>query len=208
MTRLQAAKIALSGWVWLASLPAMAETPATRYIPLQLIVGDTWNGEQSVTYPAGRFVEGVRDGAPSIWVGPKQWVHPKTGRTLTVYFRERDGRNAARQIFAVRDDQTAIGRVADSRFGITACDQEAKYPLGVWRQGEVRTFENRCWYGDRIEIKTTTITIQELDYPCDGHDHCLREEWVLRDKGSNSAVDHRVYVFAPNQGVIREYKAN
>jgi hypothetical protein len=208
MTKHQAAGIVLLGWASLACLPALAETPATRYIPLQLIIGDTWNGEQSITYPVGRFVEGVRDGAPSIWVGPKQWAHPKTGRTLTVYFRERDGRNAARQIFAVRDDQTAIGRVADSRFGITACDQEGKYPLGVWRQGEVRSFEYSCWFGDRVEAKVTTITIQELDYTCDGIDHCLRVDWVLRDKGSSSyPLDHRVYVFAPNHGVTREYKA-
>jgi len=200
--------MALLGWMSLACLPALAETPATRYIPLQLIIGDTWNGEQSITYPVGRFVEGVRDGAPSIWVGPKQWLHPKTGRTLTVYFRSRDGHNAADQIFAVRDDQVAIGRVADSRFGITACDQEAKYPLGLWKQGESRTFENNCWFGDKVQAKVTVITIQELDYTCDGHEHCLRAEWLLRDKGSTSyPLDHRVYVFAPNHGATRVYKA-
>jgi hypothetical protein len=193
--RLRVVGIVLHAVAWLSCLPAWAQAPATRYIPLQLIIGDAWNGEQTITYPTGRFVEGVRDGAPSAWTGPKQWSHPKTARTLTVYFRE-------------RDDQTAIGRVADSRFGITACDQEAKYPLGPWKQGEVRTFENRCWFGDRIELKETTITIQELDYSCDGHEHCLRVEWVLRNKGSTaSPIDHRVYVFAPNYGVTREYKA-
>ena len=188
---------------------AWAQAPQTRYIPLQLIVGDRWDGTQTITYPSGRFTEGVSTGAASIWIGPKQWVHPKTGRTLTVYFRSRDGRNAADQVFAVRDDLTAIGRVADSRFGITACDQEGKYPLGSWSQDETRTFGYQCWYGNTVKPKVTTIRIQELDYTCDGKEHCLRIEWTLRDKGSTShALDHRVYVFAPNLGMIREWKAD
>lgn len=181
----------------------------TRFIALQLIIGDRWNGEHTISYPSGRFIEGARRGVASIWVGPRQWQHPATGRTLTVYFRSRDGQNTADQIFAVRDDQTAIGRVADSRFGITACDQEAKYPLGLWNQGETRTFEYVCWYGNERRAKVTTITIQDIDYECFGMAHCLRIEWVLRDKqGSGRPLDHRVYVFAPNQGMVSEAKAN
>jgi hypothetical protein len=200
-------KIAVLLCVALVAWPACAET-LERYIPLQLIIGDRWNGEQTITYPSGRFVEGARDTAPSIWVGPKQWVHPKTGRTLAVYARGRDGRNAAEQIFAVRDDQAAIGRVADSRFGITACDQEAKYPLGLWKQRETRTFDSTCWYGNKVQAKVTAITIQELDYTCYGQEHCLRIEWILRDKGNESAnIDHRVYDFAPNLGMVHEVKA-
>ena len=202
-----AGKIAVLLCTLLAAWPAAAQTP-TRFIPLQLIIGDRWNGEQTITYPSGRFVESVRDGPASIWVGPKQWVHPKTGRTLTVYDRGRDGRNAADQIFAVRDDQTAIGRVADSRFGITACDQEAKYPLGLWKQGETRTFDNVCWYGDKVRPKVTTITIRELDTICYGLEHCLRIEWILRDKGNDThSIDHRIYEFVPNQGMVHQVRA-
>jgi len=202
-----AGKIAVLLCTMLAAWPAAAQTP-TRFIPLQLIIGDRWNGEQTITYPSGRFVEAVRDGPASIWVGSKQWVHPKTGRTLTVYDRGRDGRHAADQIFAVRDDQTAIGRVADSRFGITACDQEAKYPLGLWKQGETRSFDSTCWYGDKVQPKVTTITIQEIDYTCYGKEHCLRIEWILRDKGNDRInVDHRIYDFAPNLGIVYVMKA-
>ena len=39
-----------------------------------------------------------------------------------LYQRQLSGNAAG----AVRDDLVAIGRVADNRFGITACDQEAK----------------------------------------------------------------------------------
>lgn len=189
-------------------MPAWAQAAAERFIPLQLIIGDRWNGERVITYPSGRFVEGLRRGSPSVWVGPKRWVHPKTQRELTVYFRSRDGQNAADQIFAVRDDQTAIGRVADSRFGITACDQEGKYPLGLWRQGEIRTYEYQCWYGNAARPKISTIAIKEIDYECYGLQHCFRIEWILRDTAAGRAVDHRIYVFAPNQGMISEVKTD
>src|SRR5258708_34370892 len=90
------------------SLPRMAwvadaAEPASRFLPLQLIIGGEWDGQNTITYPSGRFGELVQGG--SIWVGPKQWTHPKTGEVLTVYDRTRGGRNAAEQSFAVRKDR-------------------------------------------------------------------------------------------------------
>ncbi len=40
------------------------------------------------------------------------------------------------QRFAIRDDQTGLGRVYDSRYA--SCIGEVKFPLGPWKQGEVR----------------------------------------------------------------------
>jgi hypothetical protein len=184
---------------------ALGDAAGSRFIPLQLIIGGEWNGEAAITYPGGTFSESVDHG--SVWVGPRPWTHPKTGETMTVYDRSRGGRyNAAEQIFAVRHDLTAIGRVADSRFGIIACDQEAKYPLGLWRQGETRSFEYTCWYGDRPRTQVTTLTIREIDFEQDGRAHCLKVEWVLRAKSEDRTIDHRVYVFAPGRSVIQEWQ--
>ena len=114
--------------VWAASYDAVTQV---RYIPLELILGADWNGTRETAMPKGSFTEGVaRD--PSTWRGPIEWKHPDTGETLSVYERSRRG---VWQKFALRVDGSAIGRVADSRFGIGSCDQEAKYPLGAWRQG-------------------------------------------------------------------------
>jgi hypothetical protein len=208
MTRTLPAALAFLLCAGLAAGAGGAETPVPRYIPLQLIIGDNWNGEHSITFPVGRFTEGVEGRGASTWSGPRQWTHPKTGRVLAVYDRSRGGRNAAVQIFAVRDDLTAIGRVADNRFGITACDQEAKYPLGLWAQGETRSFEYTCWYGEEARAKVTTLTIQEIDFTFEGREHCLKEEWVLRDKGDPRLIDHRIYIFAPNRGVVREWQVS
>ena len=62
---------------------------ATQFIPLQLIIGGVWNGERTITYPEGTFGELVDHG--SIWVGPRKWIHPKTGEALIVYDRSKAG---------------------------------------------------------------------------------------------------------------------
>jgi hypothetical protein len=173
----------------------------TRFIPLQLIIGGKWDGERTITYPSGTFGEFVSHG--SVWSGPRSWQHPKTGESLIAYDRSRGGRSATDQVFAVRKDAAAIGRVADTRFGISACDQEAKYPLGLWTQGEARSFEYTCWYGDQPRTQVTTLTIREIDFDYGGWQHCLKVEWTLRHKDETRTLDHRIYIFAPGKSVVR-----
>jgi len=49
-----------------ASAQAGTDLPATRFIPLELIVGASWNGEETIAYPAGTFTEGVEHGSASV----------------------------------------------------------------------------------------------------------------------------------------------
>ncbi len=173
-----------------------------RYVPLELILGARWNGKREITLPEGNFTESVsRD--PSTWRGPSAWQQPDTGATLMVYDRARRG---VGQKFAVRSDQTAIGRVADSRYGIRSCDQEAKYPLGIWRQGETREFRYRCWYGSgatgQARESRSTITIEKIDFEFAGLPHALQVRWILKHGDDPREVDNRVYVFAPDRGAV------
>ena len=173
----------------------------TRFIPLELILGATWDGSRTINYPKGTFHQTA---GGSTWEGPEKWTHPMTGRSLTVYFRSRGGRNAASQVFAVRDDKVAIGRVGDSRFGIDGCDQEAKFPLGQWKQGETRTFRYTCWYDKKPKIKVNTITITNIDFDCQGFKHCLSVEWVHRNEGAAGVLDQQIYTFAPGKSRVAE----
>lgn len=172
----------------------------TRFIPLELILGAQWDGSRTITYPKGTFRQTA---GGSTWEGPEKWTHPMTGRSLTVYNRARGGRNAASQIFAVRDDKSAIGRVAESRFSNEGCDQEAKYPLGQWRQGETRTFRYTCWYDKKPKTRTNTLTIKNIDFDFNGMKHCLTVEWIHRDEGGR-VLDHRTYTFAPGKSIVAE----
>jgi hypothetical protein len=185
--------------VWANAYDASTQT---RYVPLELILGAPWSGRKEITMPQGRFTENVsRD--PSTWRGPQEWQHPDLGKKLMVYDRSRRG---VGQRFAVRDDGSAIGRVSDTRFGISSCDQEAKYPLGYWKQGETRQFEYRCWYGRegerRVDQMLTTISIEQLDFEYQGNPHSLQIRWILRTQNDPREVDNRVYVFSPDKGVV------
>lgn len=185
--------------VWSASYDAAAQT---RYIPLELILGARWDGKREIAMPEGSFTENAERN-PSTWRGPTTWLHPDTGATLLVYDR---GRRGVGQKFALRSDNTAIGRVADSRYGISSCDQEAKYPLGVWKQGETREFRYRCWYGSgeakRLRATSSLITIEQIDFEFAGVRHALQVRWILKETDNPREIDNRVYVFAPDRGAV------
>ena len=175
-----------------------------RYIPMQLIVPGAWDGTRRIDLPLAKG-DSTEE---TVWTGPQEWKHPHSGKTLSVYDRRRTTRREGlvMQKMAVRDDGAAIGRVADSRFGGLICEQEAKFPLGVWKRGEVRTFDYVC-LGTREgsakpKKRTSRISIEELDYECDGTAHCLRFKWRLTDGDSGEVLDQRTYILAPGRGLI------
>lgn len=180
---------------------AYDSTTRTRFIPLELILGAHWNGGRDLTLPAGRFVESIWRGSAT-WTGPKAWRHRDTGESLMVYDRIRPG---VSQKMAVRREGDAIGRVEDSRHNST-CDQEAKFPLGRWTQGETRTYEYPCWFGpdhDRRRIAfVVTITIEDIDFIHGGAAHSLRVRWVLKRKHDGREMDHKLYVFSPGLSLV------
>jgi hypothetical protein len=182
-----------------------ATDPATqsRFIPMQLVVPGPWDGARRIDMPtaAGFDAEGT------VWTGPQEWRNPYTGQMLTVYDRRRQSRReAVEQKMAVRVDGSAIGRVYDSRFGELVCDQEAKFPLGVWKHGEVRIFEYVCLTtrGGRVVERrcAVRITIEELDYEYGGIPHSLRFAWRFSDRDKGEVLDHRTYIFSPGRGLV------
>jgi hypothetical protein len=175
----------------------------TRFIPMQLIVPGVWDGTRQIHYPSAN----AHDSEGTIWTGPFEWRHPHTGETLTIYDRHRSNRRegSVEQKMAVRADGSAIGRAYDSRSD-SFCDQEAKFPLGVWKQGEVRTYEYVCRRsrGGQLEERrrTARITIEELDYGYHGTAHSLRLAWRYSDRDSGNVLDHRTYIFSPGRGLV------
>jgi hypothetical protein len=173
----------------------------TRFIPPELIVGGDWDGNRALVLPMGRFIESVSRG-PSTWIGPAQWVHRETGENLAVYERRRRG---VIQKMAVRKDGSAIGRVEDSRNDST-CDQEGKFPLGPWQQGETRRFEYSCWTGPagarRSRTYVATITIEDIDFAFSGAEHSLRIRWTYKRKDEDRELDHKIYVFSPGLSMV------
>jgi hypothetical protein len=182
---------------------ATDQAAATRFIPMQLIVPGQWHGSRRIDMP---IAEGV-DSEGTVWTGPQDWRNPHTGQTLRVYDRRRTNarEGTVEQKMAVRHDGSAIGRAYDSRFGGLFCDQEAKFPLGLWKQGEVRTFDYTCMSARGAQVvkrrRTARITIEELDYVYNGVPHSLRFAWRFTDADSGETIDHRTYVLSPGRGL-------
>ena len=189
--------------VWEAATDQAAQS---RFVPMQLIVSGAWDGTRRIDMP---IAEGV-DAEGTVWTGPQEWRNPYTGQMLTAYDRRRTTRREGlvEQKMAVRADGSAIGRIYDSRFGGLVCDQEAKFPLGVWKQGEVRTFEYVCLTtrgGQAVERRRTArITIEELDYEYNGTPHSLRFAWRFSDRDSGEVLNHRTYIFSPGRGLAAQ----
>ena len=98
------------------------------------------------------------------------------------------------QLFAIRDDKTGLGRVFDSRH--PNCHGEVKFPLGRWKQGEVREYELPCYRGNQ----PLKVTIEEIDFVYQGVPHSLRFHWLFRG-GNGRGTDMR-YVYSPLRGLV------
>jgi hypothetical protein len=176
----------------------------TRFIPMQLIVPGLWDGAQRIELPPARDYEAEE----TVWNGPQEWMNPYTGKILMVYDRRRTTRREGlvEQKMAVRDDATGLGRVYDSRFGASVCAQEAKFPLGLWKQGEARTYDYVCLRtvdGRVLSLhRRARIAIEEIDYEYRGIAHSLRFAWRYADSDSGEVVDHRTYIFVPGLGLV------
>ncbi len=86
-----------------------------------------------------------------------------------------------------------FGREGDKSIG---CRGEVKFPLGHWKQGEVREYQLDCARG-RQPLK---VTIKEIDFVYDGVPHSLRFHWLLLE-GRGRATDMR-YVYSPLRGLV------
>lgn len=177
-----------------------AET-GTRFIPIQLILPGKWSGERRIDHPEVAFTDPDRD----FWKGPKADSDADSGAPIQAYERSRNTprEGYVAQRFAVRAEQDGLGRVYDSRFGEIRCSGEIKFPLGEWKQGEVRRNEFTCKSGrGQPKKRINTITIEKIDFPCRGVQHCLQFTWLHEIDGQAKPADHRRYVFAPGLGEI------
>jgi hypothetical protein len=135
-------------------------------------------------------------GARGARIGPradKSVKGPTNWNGIQVY--ERLNRDKL-QLFAIRDDRTGLGRVFDSRYPQLGCRGEVKFPLGHWKQGEVREYQLDCARGKR----PLKVTIEEIDFVYDGVPHSLRFHWLFTG-GRGRGTDMR-YVYSPLRGLV------
>lgn len=170
---------------WTAWQRAYDPATHTRFIPVELWIGAPWDGTQRIHMAPAALEFGQR--------GDKSIKGPTTWNGIQVY--ERLNRDKL-QRFAIRDDQTGLGRVFDSRYPHLGCRGEVKFPLGPWKQGEVREYQVDCARGKR----PLRVTIEEIDFVYDGVPHSLRFHWFFME-GRGRGTDMR-YVYSPLRGLV------
>lgn len=152
------------------------------YIPYQLWTGAIWDGRRTKncmhTVNSTFNVDG--DSLTTI-KGPKEWLNPATGKTETVWVRDKvDGSKS--QYFTCHEK--GIGRVYDSRRARTYLNGRCKFPAGEgWELSKRRDCEN------------TVIRITNMTFNKNGILQSMKFKWWV---GGN--LDH-IYRYKPNYGM-------
>jgi hypothetical protein len=116
------------------------------------------------------------------------------GEPILVYERVQSGK---RQLFALAPDGSGLGRVYDSRYP-RYCPGEVKFPLGYWKEGEVRDYRLSCDGGR--STRTLRVTIEAIDFTYGCVAHSLRFHWLM-DEGRGRGTNMH-YTYSPRLGLV------
>ena len=165
-----------------------------RFIPLELFTGGEIRNDTEIKFTKANLVFG--DKKRKKIIGPEDWEHPNTGEKIKVYKRTRKGQSGLKtQLFTITNDGQCIGRVWDSRRGGRVIKNGCKFPLGVWKEGETRTFIGSSGGKTRkIELKILKLGKKQKD--------SVKFNWKLYD-GSGKLMDNNDYTFSPGKAMTR-----
>ena len=165
-----------------------------RFIPLELFTGGEIREDKEIKFTNANLVFGEKKRKKI--VGPEDWKNPQTGETIKVYKRTRKGQSGIKtQLFTVTNDGQCIGRVWDSRRGGRVIKNGCKFPLGVWKQGETRSFEGSSGGKPRkIELTILKLGKKQKDK--------VKFNWKLYD-GSGKLMDDNDYTFSPGKAMTK-----
>ena len=163
-----------------------------RFIPLELFTGGKIRGLNEITFSEANITFGKRDHKRI--TGPMDWKNPMTGETIKVYKRTNKSNSGKvkTQLFTVTNDNQCIGRVWDSRYN-AVIKNGCKFPLGIWKKDESRTFTSTRACGKSY---TQVIKIIKLGKKAKS---CVTFRWTLSDAAST--IDDNTYTYCPNKSM-------
>lgn len=173
-----------------------------RFIPVELFTGAKWDGKHELTLKevsssaiACDPVTGKRCTTYKI-TGPFKTERNDTNiewadNEVSYYRRTFSTRSGGdvESFFTINNSKDGLVRIYDKRkqWGVRTYDGlGSKFPLGYWKQGEVRTYPSR---------RPIKIEIIELDGP----NHCLTFRWTI-GQGKERNSDN-IYTFCPERGL-------
>ena len=165
-----------------------------RFIPLELFTGGEMREDTEIKFTSANLVFGKKKRKKII--GPENWTNPQNGETIKVYKRTRKSQSGIKtQLFTVTNDGQCIGRVWDSRRGGRVIKNGCKFPLGVWKEGETRSFKGASG-GKLRKIELTILKLGKKQ------GDKVKFNWKLYD-GSGKLMDDNDYTFSPGKAMTK-----
>lgn len=175
-----------------------------RFIPVELFTGAKWDGKHQLTLKpvstsACAAVTGKKRPCDNYYIaGPFktaendtkiEWAGEQISYYRRTYSTPRGG--DVESFFTINNSRDGLVRIYDKRkqWGERTYDGlGSKFPLGYWKQGEIRHYPSH---------RPTRIKILELDGP----DHCLTFRWTIEP--GNKRNQDNVYTFCPDRGFTK-----
>lgn len=169
-----------------------------RFIPVELFTGMPWDGEHILEMKEAKTStcassDGKRCDTYRI-TGPftKETISGIEWAGEQISYYKRTYRTPSRTVeshYTINKTKDGLVRIFDKRNGVerTFSGKGNKFPLGLWKQGEVRTYDD-----------TRPVKIEIMDI--DGSGGCLTFRWTLGGGGWNR---DNIYTFCPNRGLVK-----
>jgi len=165
-----------------------------RFIPLELFTGGEIRDDTEIKFTKANLVFGEKKKKKI--EGPENWDHPNTGEKIKVYKRTRKGQSGLKtQLFTITNDGQCIGRIWDSRRGGRIIENGCKFPLGIWKEGETRSFEGSSG-GKPRKIELTILKLGKKQ------NSNIKFNWKLYNMKNGKLMDDNDYTFAPEKAMI------
>ena len=130
-----------------------------RFIPLELFTGGDIRDDREIRYTPADTIFGEKRRKKI--VGPIDWKYLGTDEIIKVYKRtkkNKSGKVKKTQLFTVTNDGQCMGRVYDQRrSGTKYIKNGCKFPLGLWKKGETRTFSVTDRGSRTVELKILSL---------------------------------------------------
>ncbi len=182
--------IVVLGLMWI--IPVSANE---RFIPLELFTGGEIREDTEIKFTKANKIFGEKKRKKI--VGPEDWKNPQTGEIIKVYKRTREGQSGLKtQLFTVTNDGQCIGRVWDSRRGGRVIKNGCKFPLGVWKEGETRSFKGSSG-GKPRKIELTILKLGKKTKSS------IKFNWKLYNLSSGELMDDNDYTFSPGKAMTK-----
>ena len=170
-----------------------------RFISIELWLGGNITTSRKLSFPEVDFEFGYKERHKI--KGPINWENSKTRENIRVYVRSRFSKKLNKeisQLWTYTNNNQCLGRVFDNR-GNRVIENGCKFPIGLWKEGESRSFSSNYYDEKKGHYKRTSmVTILNL-----GKDEnsCIEFKWKSSQK--NLLVDENVYEYCPKVGLIR-----